>query len=229
MIALNLLPDIKKEYLKTQKYKRMFIVGALLVSALFVGLTILLALFVFGVQRLQLSDVQSEIDRSLEQLQSIEDLDKIVSVQQQLESLPGLHESKPATTRLFNYFKVLVPNDVSLSKVDFFFSLDALNGELTGAAKSAKAVNVFVDTIKNAEFSYEGAESPIKPFTSVLLSEPGVEDNEVVFKINVKFDPLLFDNTLSGAKLTVPNITTTTSVQERPKLFDGADGGGDEN
>lgn len=222
MIRLNLLPDIKKEYLKTQRFKRLFVVGSLVTSLAFVTLAILLALFVFGVQRLQLSQAQSDIDSSLSQLQSIEDLDKIVTIQKQLEALPGLHQAKPAADRLFVYLGSIVPTDVSLSKADFFLTGDLVGAEITGSAPDPKSVNVFVDTLKNAEFTYEGAESSIRPFTSVVLADPAVEDDEVVYRINIKFDPLLFDNTLSGAKLSVPNITTSSSVQDRPRLFDGS-------
>jgi len=219
MITLNLLPDIKKEYLKTERFKRMFMVGSLLVSLLFVTLTVLLAIFVYGVQRLQLSDVQSDIDNSLVQLQSIQDLGKIVTIQKQLEALPGLHETKPAVDRLFTYLGDMVPPDVSLTKIEFFLSDDQLSAELSGTAPDPKAVNVFVDTIKNVQFAYEGAEAPIRPFTSVVLADPVVEDDIVNYTVAVKFDSLLFDNRLNNARLTVPKITTSSSVTQRPALF----------
>lgn len=220
MISLNLLPDIKKEYLKTQRLKRLFVMGSFIISAGFVALAILLAIFVFGVQRLQLSTVQSDIDSSLDQLQSVEDLDKIVTIQKQLGSLPELHEEKPSVDRLFNYLSMLVPNDVRLTEIELIFD-DELRGELNGIAATPKAVNVFVDTIKNAELTYEGAESPIKPFTSVVLEDSIVDDGEVSYQINIRFDETLFDNTLTDVELSVPNITTTSSVTERPALFDG--------
>ena len=229
MITLNLLPDIKKEYLNTQKFKRLFIVGSIIISSVFVAATVLLALFVFGVQRLQLSNVQSEIDNSLSQLQSVQDLDKIVTIQKQLDVLPGLHDEKPAANRLFSYLSTLVPNNVSLSKVEIAFDADSLSGELSGSASSPKDINIFVDTLKNAQFTYEGAETPIKPFNSVVLADPVVETDEVTYKIAIKFGALLFDSTLKGAKLSVPNITTTTSVAERPALFEDNSGSGNEN
>lgn len=222
MIALNLLPDIKKEYLKTQRFKRLFIVGSLIAGAGFVTITILLALFVFGVQRIQLSETQSGIDEALTKLQSINDLDKIVTIQKQMDVLPGLHDKKPATGRLFGYLNTLVPSDVKLSSVELLFE-DDLSGELTGTATTPKAINVFVDTLKNAELTFAGAEEPIRPFTSVVLEDPVVEDDEVAYQIIIKFDSKLFDNTLTDVKLTVPNITTTNSVRARPVLFDGED------
>lgn len=220
MITLNLLPDIKKEYLKTQRLKRLFFMGSLIISAAFVAITILLALFVFGVQRYQISDTQSGIDEALSKLQSIEDLDKIVTIQKQMDVLPSLHDGKPAAGRLFGYLNTLVPNDVKLASLELLLG-DELSGELSGTAATAKAINVFVDTLKNAELTYEGAEGPVRPFTSVVLEDPVVEENEIAYRIIIKFDSLLFDNTLSEAKLTVPNITTTNSVRGRPALFEG--------
>ena len=229
MITLNLLPDIKKEYLNTQRFKRLFIVGSIVISSVFIAGAVLLALFVFGVQRLQLSNTQSEIDSSLSQLQSVQDLDKIVTIQKQLEVLPGLHNDKPAANRLFGYLSTLVPSSVNLSKVEIMFDADTLGGELSGSAPSPKDVNIFVDTLKNAEFTYTGADAPIKPFYSVVLADPIVEADEVTYKISIKFDALLFDNTLQGAKLSVPNITTSNSVTERPSLFEGDNGADNEN
>ncbi|HEX9594703.1 MAG TPA: hypothetical protein VF996_01050 [Candidatus Saccharimonadales bacterium] len=220
MIALNLLPDIKKEYLRTQKFKRMFTVGSLIAMAVFVTVTVLLGIFVFAVQRLQLSNTQSDIDGALSQLQSIEDLDKIVTVQKQLEVLPELHKNKPAVYRLFDYLKAVIPNDVSLSKVEFAFLLDGSEGgTLTGSAPDPKSVNILVDTLKNAQLTYDGAETSIKPFQTVILDKTNVDDGGVSYSVIIKFDPTLFDNSLEKAKLTVPKITTSSSVTERPALF----------
>ncbi|HEX9679126.1 MAG TPA: hypothetical protein VGA08_00710 [Candidatus Saccharimonadales bacterium] len=225
MISLNLLPDIKKEYLQTQRLKRLLMVGSIITSLLFVTVAILLAIFVFGYQRLERSNTQSEIDEALAQLQSKPDLDKIVTIQKQIEALPSLHDQKPAAQRLFDYLNTLIPKDISLIKVDFFFggtSENALFGaegeagaEINGSGPDANAVNVFVDTLKNAEFTFDGAPEVIKPLTSVIL-EFSVEEDRNTFKIVLKFDPVLFDNTKTGAKLSVPKITTSNSVKERP-------------
>src|SRR5690606_13808917 len=137
-----------------------------------------------------------------------------------MDVLPALHDEKPAAGRLFGYLSTLVPSEVKLASLELLLGED-LSGELSGTAATAKAINVFVDTLKNAELTYQGAEAPVRPFTSVVLEDPVVEEHEIAYRIIIKFDALLFDNTLSQVKLTVPNITTSNSVRGRPVIFEG--------
>lgn len=218
MITLNLLPDIKKDYLRSQRVKRLFLFGATLVSAAFIAMAILLALFVFGAQRLHLNRVQSDIDQTLADLKAQPDIDKIVTIQKQLEVLPGLHDDKPAGERLFTYLGLVVPQDITLSNVEIDLA-DENVAILTGAGPNPRAINVFVDTLKNATFEYDGIESPINPFTRVVLENVAVEEEETTYAINIEYDTVLFDTTLDNVKLTVPKITSSTSVQQRPVLF----------
>lgn len=220
MITLNLLPDIKKEYLRSQRVKRLFIVGAVLVTSAFVAVVILLSLFVFGAQNLHLNGVQGDIDEALENLQSQQDLSKVITIQKQLEALPDLHDERPAVDRLFGYLARVVPEDITLSQVEMQFE-DSETAELNGAGPDPKAINTFVDTLKNASFTYsiDGVETTINPFSSVVLDSVGVEAEETSYSIILEYDPVLFDNRIEDGKLTVPKITSSTSVQERPVLF----------
>jgi hypothetical protein len=227
MISLNLLPDVKKEYLKSQRTKRLFIVLSVLISVVSIGLVVLMGAFVVG-QRVHLGNVQGDIDKAIEQVQSEQDIDKVLTIQKQLDQLNALHDKKYATTRLFEYIKVLVSNDISLNS----FELD--NGDtsvvIKGFGKDFPSVNTFSDTLKNAEFSYKSGEEiqTLKPFSGVTLSSISPEDEEeTVFDIKMLFDPIIFNNTLEQVKLTVPNITSSPSVTERPgSLFEQLDTGG---
>jgi Tfp pilus assembly protein PilN len=218
MITLNLLPDIKKEYLRSQRIKRLFIVGAVIVSGAFVALAVLLAIFVFGAQRLHLSSIQSDIDEAVTTLQNQPDLDKIVTIQKQLEALPQLHAEKPAADRLLEYLSKLVPQDISLTRLQMTLFED-YEATLTGFGSEPKAVNVFVDTLKNATFTHSGDQT-VNPFSQVVLDGITVDENEgTSYRIILTFDPILFDNTVTDGELNVPNITTSASVQGRPDIF----------
>lgn len=226
MITLNLLPDIKKDYLKSQRTKRLFILSAFTVSAAVVGVAVLLGLFVFGAQNLHKSRVQSDIDNALSTLQSQEDLEKIVTIQKQLESLPELHDKKPVANRLFGYLATVVPANIALTEIEVAFD-DDNEMTISGKGEDPKAVNVFVDTLKNATFTYNENETT-NPFTEVILESVSIDEEDGTnYEITLLFDYILFDNTISGGELTVPKITTTTSVQQRPALFQ-EDESGDE-
>lgn len=223
MITLNLLPDIKKEYLRSQRIKRLFVAGAALVSGGFIALVVLLGLFVFGAQKLHLSRVQSDIDEAANTLQSQPDLDKVVTIQKQLDSLPGLHEQKPAADRLLGYLNTVVPKDISLTGVEITL-YDGEDVTISGLGNDPKAVNIFVDTLKNATFTYiddSGTEQSIEPFSRVVLDSISVDNTEgTTYRINLEYDELIFDNTIKDWELKVPKITTSASVQERPALFE---------
>lgn len=220
MIQVNLLPDIKLQYLKSQRVKRLFIVGSLLAAASFAGIATLVGLWV-GAQRLHLGGVQDDINQTVEQLKAEEDLSKIVTIQKQLERLPQLHDSKLAMQRLFDYVGVVVPNEVSLNTLDLDAG-DLRNIELRGRTTDIKMVNVFVDTLKNASFSYgEQPQEKISPFSNVRVQTYGLDENtesndEAAFTILLEFDKIIFDNTVTKYKLSVPSITSSPSVTERP-------------
>lgn len=216
MVTLNLLPDIKREYLRSQRTKRLFMIGSLLVSATFVSLVILLGLYVFVVQRLEIRGAQSGIDEAQRQLNEVQDLDKVLTVQKQLEVLPDLHTNKPAAERLFEYLSAVVPKDISLNSIDLDYTgVSAV--EIDGFAKDFPSINTFTDALKNARVSYEGSDEQIAAFKDVVVENYGVDNNATTFRITLAYDPRIFDNSLTGVKMNVPNITTT---QFNSELFD---------
>ena len=139
MITLNLLPDIKKEYLKANRTKSTILTIAFFVSLGVVFAVVLMSLYVLGVQRLQISNSQDSIDKSIITLQTTEDLDKTITIQNQLNALPALEESTIAANRLFDYLTIVTPNDVSLNTV--IIDYQSYTVEVRGTGKDFKAVN----------------------------------------------------------------------------------------
>lgn len=229
MIALNLLPDVKKEYLRSQRLKRLFVTLALLISGASVLMVLIFGSVLLG-QNKHMSDIDKDIAKYNDTLKAEEDLGKILTVQNQLNQLSQLHDAKPAVNRLFGYLKLLVPDDVSLTSIDLDLS-DNYTVELKGFGDDFPAVNKFADTLKNAEFTYnksenEAAPQSLKPFSAVTLSSISPDEdrgaqNKANFKIELIFDQTIFDNTLVGYSLEVPNIVSSPSTTERPApLFD---------
>ncbi len=217
MISLNLLPDIKKEYLKSQRMKQLFVTGAFLISMVAIGSVLLMSTYVFGVQKLTIANEQSSIDANIAVLADTEDLDKILTVKNQLESLPSLHESKVAVSRLFDFIKVLTPDSITLNEVKVDFENQSI--AIKGTGDDFKSINTYVDSLKNASFIYNGNEDSTMAFSSVVLDTIAVSKNEESssFKLVLDYETTIFSNYIEGLKLTVPNITSTQSETERPK------------
>lgn len=213
-VQFNLLPDVKLEYNKTKKAKR-FIYG---VSALALGavaaIFIISLLFVNVLQKQLLSHADSDITKYGNQLKSIPDIEKILTVQNQLNSLPKLHQTKHLTSRLFTYLPQLTPPNVNIGQLDVDTTGTTMN--ITGTADSIETVNKFVDTLKFTKYSTGDNSNGQKPaFTQVVLSQVGLGEKKASYTINAVYDGVLFDASKS-VKLIVPQTITTRSVTESP-------------
>lgn len=211
MIQFNLLPDIKLEYIKAKRTKRTVVVIASTVTGLSFAIFLLLFITVNVLQKKHISDLTNDINSKVSELESIEDLDKILTVQNQLNNLTGLHEQKPVATRLFTYLPQLVPEQASLTDLNLSFEESLI--EFSGDADSLTTVNKFVDTLKFTEYTIDEQKTPA--FSDVVLADFSATEGGVSFDIELKFDPYIF-NSANSVTLTVPNIISTRSETEKP-------------
>lgn len=222
MIQINLLPDIKRQYLRSQRVRNFFLLGAMAASGGSVLLVVAVWLFTVS-QNVHLGNLQDDIDSGLSELQAVEDLDKVVTIQNQLSAVEPLNDQKPEAARLFTYLSQLTPNEVNLGAVEVEYVNNAM--EITGLGDGFKEINRFVDAIKNAQYTTTDIIEPVPAFSGVTLASSGSSDEagSTSFKITMLFDPLIFDNNVEGLELSIPRITSTQSEVERPKsLFDPA-------
>ena len=91
MIQLNLLPGIKAEYVKAQRTKRTVVSISIITAAVAIGVVGLLASVAYGAQALQLNDLEKKIDNNVSEIKKVPDLDKILTIQNQLFALTPLH------------------------------------------------------------------------------------------------------------------------------------------
>lgn len=228
MIQFNLLPDIKLQYIKAKRMKRTVIVISLLVGATSLSVFVFLLITVYGFQKTHMNKVTNDIANAQRTLDSTTDLNKVLTIQNQLNSLPDLHNQKPVSSRLFGYIVELTPSNVSIGKVELSFVDNTIS--FYGTASSLSDVNKFVDTIKFTNYNIT-ADNQLdsapqnsdkqKPFSNVVLTSFQVDEETgaVTYNITTKFDANIFDNNKT-IKLTVPKITSTRSETEKPdELF----------
>lgn len=225
MIQFNLLPDVKLQYLKVRRTQRLVVsVSTLLIAAsLFVFVLLIGTVDVF--QKKNLNDLNHDISTYTNQLQNTPNLNKILTVQNQLQVLTSLHDQKPAASRLFGYLKQLTPSAASISQFNVGFAQDTtdqtsdtLSGpdtvSITGAANSLDVVNKFADTLKYTTYKKSDGTSA-NAFSAVVLSQFSRSTSGATYTITANFDPAIFDSA-NNASLTVPNIISTRSVVEQP-------------
>lgn len=213
MIQFNLLPDIKLKYIKVRRTKRAVVGVALLAIIVSVIVVAGLASVVEVAQKRHLSGLDTKIDTYAGQLKKTPELNKILTVQNQLKTLPHLHGKKPDVSRLFGYLKKLTPSSDGIAdlKVDF----DANTMSISGKAKSLDSVNQFADILKNATYQATSSDASHdtqrQAFSKVVLSQFSRDAKGASYTLTCGFESDIFDNSQS-VKLRVPSITTTRST-----------------
>ncbi len=222
-VQFNLLPDVKIAYIKATRTRRVVMFIASVVTGLSVLIFIALLSFVNVVQGRHISNLTRDIESGSNKIQGIKDLDKILTVQNQLSSLPSLHDQKPLASRLSGYVEKLIPITATVSKAEINFEQTTLS--LDGDADSLTTVNTLADALKFATFTAKDVKTQetsaeARAFSEVVLASFTRADNEdgsppASYRITLKFDPLLFDNSYD-VTLIVPATITTRSVTEKP-------------
>lgn len=221
-VQFNLLPDVKLEFYKAQRSKRLIVNAALLVTVSAVGILIVSFSVANIVQKKALSDADKDIKKYSNQLKTTPDLEKILTVQNQLNALPALHQQKHIISRLFTYLPLITPDKVNIGKL----TLDAKANTMviTGTSDKIENVNKFADTLKFTSYTTTDSSTKTQAFKSVVLDAIGRDQTTVSYTINMEFDPTLFkgEQTIT---LVVPQELTTRSVTESPgAVFNGQTG-----
>src|ERR1700722_10065372 len=107
MVEFNLLPDVKLEYLRNKRLEHMVIVISTIVGCVSLAVFIILILFADVFQKVKIDNLNTQITRSSATLESNSSLNQILTVQNQLETLPTLEAQAPKTSRLFGYIAQL--------------------------------------------------------------------------------------------------------------------------
>lgn len=214
MIQFNLLPDVKLEFIKTQRAQRTIMMVTILISGALLTVLILLFLGVNILQKGHLNDLSRDIDKSSQRLEKTDDLDKILTIQNQLASLSGLHDQKPVAKRVFEYLSNVTPNDITIARANLNFGEFTI--ELTGTATDLGLVNTYVDTLKFSTFeTADDVGNSRNAFTDVVLSNFARGDEGATYEIILTFAEAIFSSS-SKVTLTVPNTITTRSETEKP-------------
>lgn len=151
MIEINLIPDVKQELLKAQRTRATVISSAILASIIAGGVVVALILYVFGVQTVRSSFLDGQIQEGNAKLSKVEDLSKILTIQNQLTKISELNNAKHIDSRVFDMLSAITPsgeNSVQFSQItiDAETSTIRLEGQTTNYA----SMEVFKKTLANA-------------------------------------------------------------------------------
>ena len=220
MVQFNLLPDVKLKYIRARRTQHLMALISLIVIAVSVVVFILMFTTVNVVQKKSLSDLKKDIKADSATLTGTEDLNKILTVQNQLNTLDGLHADKPVASRLFSYLTQVTPPKATIASLHISFTDSTVN--MSGDAPSLDVVNAYTDTLKATTYTTaDGGTTSKNAFSDVVLSSFGRTSQGATYTISFTFDPVIF-NSASDVSLHVPAGPTVDPAA----LFHKDTGGG---
>jgi len=119
MIEINLLPNVKRELLKTRAMRNRVISISFLVGGASIAAVVVLAL-ILGSQIAGEAVQNGVIKDRNDKLMAVEDLNKVVTIQNQLTKINEQHSRKKINSRIFDVVTAVnpvVPNNVSFSDI----------------------------------------------------------------------------------------------------------------
>lgn len=229
MIQLNLLPDVKKEFLRAQSARRKTIAVSIMVSIIAAGVTVALAIYVYAVQNAILFVQTNDIKDKASKLSAVKDIDKYLVIQNQLAQLSSLHGEKHNFSRLLGFLPQLNPAPPkNISLTDLTVSAKENTITFQGTVKDYGALTTFKDTLVNATLTYQHdgqAHDKTKLFEDVTIETAGFQSTNqtpgVTFTVVAKYDPEVFKQDNTGVAVSVPNKETTGSVIGSPQAIFG--------
>ena len=177
MIQLNLVPDVKMEFIKARRTYRVVLFSSIIVSIIaLTGLTIYYV-SVDVIQRHTLNTNISKIQDESTKISSSPNLNKIVTVQKSLESLPGLYAASPRASNLIPYLIHMASNGIAISAIDMDYKTGVLS--LTVETDNLTDGNVFYNQLQYATYTIVGTTSPVTTKTPVFtgLTSTGLDDS----------------------------------------------------
>ncbi len=225
MIEINLVPDVKQEYIKAKRARTLVISGAIVVGMAAVGIVVLLALYLYGVQNIRSNAIDTDITDRSNELQNIDDIDNTLTIQHQLTKLDELHNQKNVVSRFFDLLVAVnpaSPNSVSFSQTSF----DAAAGTivLEGQAKNGYvAADVLKKTILGTSMSYkdDNGQTQTVPLTDHVTAgelsygEDASGDQVLRFSLSFEYDPVFFARSSKNAIIIKPNRQNVTDSYVR--------------
>lgn len=180
MIEINLIPDVKQELLKAQRTRAAVISGSIITCIIAGGVVVVLALYVFGVQTVRGVIADQAIKDGYAKLSSVEDLSKMLTIQNQLDRITSLNEQKKIDSRVFDVLSAVIPpapNQVQISKV----SLDTETSTimLEGQTNAYDSMEVFKKTIDSSIiiFNQDGIEQQVDLASDISTTDVSYGEN----------------------------------------------------
>jgi len=158
IVEINLVPDVKRQLLRAQAMRVKMISIAIIITIVSGGVLAVLSSWVFGVQAIAIGVNDNSVKSQYSKLVSSNpDLDKVLTIQNQLSTLSSLNSQKNVYSRVFSVLSSILPDDVQATEI----KLDATESTLSIQGQSPDsypALELFKKMVAGTKFYYDGVD-----------------------------------------------------------------------
>jgi Tfp pilus assembly protein PilN len=191
MIEINLVPDVKQELIHARMVRSAVVSGAIIATIAAGALVAVLSIYVFGVQSLRGVVADNQIKDGSAKLASVQDLSKILTIQNQLTKMSALNDAKSIDSRIFDLLQAIIPpapNDVEVSSL----TIDQTAGTIAfeGQTPSYPSLETFKKTIGAANVQFKdasGTQQDVPIASNLSISNVSYGEDATGAKV-VRFD-----------------------------------------
>lgn len=221
MIEINLVPDIKQEFLRSQRLRAKVISTSIIACLAAGGVVTLLAMYM-GTQAIRNALADTDINTQYNKLVTDnKDLAKVVTIQNQLTIVSSLNDKKIISSRAFDLLAAInpkAPNNVKMSVI----TVDPTKNTLTiegSADEGFNAADAFKKTILNTTVAYtkDTKTSTIPLSGAVTVSNTSFGEDATGKKV------LRFKLSFTYPKELLSNESTNVSVESPTGKIDVTD------
>lgn len=201
MIEINLVPDVKQELIKARTIRSAVVSGAIITTIIAAAIVVILSIYVFGVQTVRNVVADEDIKKGSSQLSSVEDLSKILTIQNQLTKINALNDQKKIDSRVFTMLLAIIPpapNQVQVSTLDINAATSTIT--LEGQTPTYPSLEAFKKTIAAANVRYKDTDN---------------KQRDVQLASNISLTNISFGENSSGTKV----LRFTVSFSYASELF----------
>jgi hypothetical protein len=181
MIQINLIPDVKQELLRAQAQRNVVISASIILTIAAAAIVVLVASYVYGAQGLMMDGANKTIDKEYQKLSQVEDLDRLLTVQNQLTKVSELNANKNVASRLYGMLNVIVPTDSGHAVTISSLTVDPASSSTTEGGDSAGA------TTQGAKITIEGQTTG--SYASLEVFEKTIAAAVIEYKLPKDKDP----------------------------------------
>lgn len=224
MIEINLIPDVKQEFIHAQRVRLSVITLSVIIGIVAVAIVIVLGLLL-GVQSARGYLLDNSIKDDSAKLADVPDINKTLTIQNQLGKISSIHQSSHVDSRIFSVLTSLA-NGNGDEKVQYSnVAVDTSTDTVTVQAQTPtfNGLDVFKKTLVATNFRYSTEGSSTKQ-TEPLASDISITNQTqaldatgkrvVTFTLSFTYTEDLLSPQSKNTQIVLPTATNATDSFE---------------